>query len=78
MAQGGNITAPAEGWEVGILKEISVGKIPRFKDHMTCETNSGVKPFGQGGIQWMESGTVIFEDSLNKRNVECATDVGRS
>ena len=78
MAQGGNITALAEGWEVGILKEIFMGKIPRLEDHTTCEALSGLKPFGQGGIQWMESGTAIFEDRSNKRKVECATDVRRS
>ena len=53
MAYGGNITALAEGWEVRILKQIFVGKIPRLEDHMTCEVLSDLKPFGQGGIQLM-------------------------
>ena len=78
MTQGGNITALVEGWEIGILKEIFMGKIPRLEDHTTCEALSGLKPFGQGGIQRMKSGTAIFEDRSNKSKVEDATDVGRS
>ena len=36
----------AAGWEVVILKEIFVGKIPRLEDHTACEALSGLKPFG--------------------------------
>ena len=68
----------AEEWEVGIVKEIFVGKIQKLEDHTTSEALSGLKPLGQGGIQWMESGTAIFQDGSNKRKVECATDVGRT
>ena len=78
MAQGGKITTLVEGWEVGILKKIFMGKIPRLEDHTTCEALSGLKPFSQGGIQWMKGGTVIFEDRSNKSKVEGAADVGRS
>ena len=78
MAQGGNIKPLAEGWEVGILKEIFVIKITRLEDHTTCKALGGLKPFGQGGIQWMESGTAIFNDRSNKRKVECATNVRRN
>ena len=55
-----------------------MGKITRLTDHTICKELSGLKPFGKGEIQWMESGTDIFEDMSNKRKVECATDVGRS
>ena len=78
MAQGGNTTALVEGWEVGILKKIFMGKIRRLEDHTTCEAVSGLKPFGQGGIQWMKSGSAIFEDRSNKSKIEGEADVGRS
>ena len=55
-----------------------MGKIPWLEDHTTCEVLIGLKLFGQGGIQWMEGGTAIFEDDKNKFEVEGATDVGRS
>ena len=78
MAQRGNITALVEGWEVEILKEIYMGKIPRLEDHTTCQSLRVLKPFVQGGIQCMKSGTAIFEDRTNKSKTEGATDVGRS
>ena len=74
VAQGGNITALVQGWEVGILSGIFMEKIPWLEDHTTCEAPSSLKLFGQGGIQWVRSGTAILEDKMNKTTVEGVTD----